>query len=86
MERQPEQPLLEEIGLYVVLNVQERLLEELAVFIDDADAADPLDDEETATAVPGVGDVDRVDQSGGNLDELDRRIAGQCAAGSHCRS
>ena len=81
VERQTEQPLLEVVVLDQLGQVEERLRQEVAVLVDDPDAADALDDEEPAAAVVGGGDVDRVGEPAGDLDELDGGLPGSVPPG-----
>ena len=54
VERQSEQTLLQEVVLHQFGQVEERLGQQVAVLVDDADPAHPLDDEEPAAAIPGA--------------------------------
>ena len=88
MEGDSVQALLDEPGLHIVAEridvgqVEERLQLDRAVRRHRHDAADPLDDEDPSRAVAGVGDVDRVAEAVGDLDQRDLRIARQIAPGS----
>ena len=64
----------------LVFEIEERFFEEFAVF-DDADDAWAFADEEAIGAVFWGGDVNGVDESGGDLDELDGLFFGEFAAG-----
>ena len=82
MELDAVEPLLQELEGGVRHVVVERLVEDFAVLVDDADDAGPLADEEPAGAVVRAGDVDRVDEPAGDFDELDRRrCRGACRRG-----
>ena len=75
VEGESEHALLQVVTLDKHAQVEERVGQEIAILVDDPDAADALDHEEPAAAVIGRRDVDRVGQAIGNLDELDGRVA-----------
>ena len=88
VERDGVQALLDEAGLHVVAErvdrgeVEERIFLHAAVGVDDLDPADPLDHEDAPGAVAGVGDVDRIAEALGDLDQRDLGIARQLPPGS----
>jgi hypothetical protein len=79
MKLQAVEPLFEEGAQRLVLQVEERLLERLAV-LDDLDDARPFADEEAARTVVRRGNMHRVHEAVGHLDELDGDVAGEFAA------
>jgi hypothetical protein len=80
VEFDAKQPFLEEGAEGFVPEVEEGFFLELAV-LDDADNAMAFTDEKPPAAVFGAGDMDRVHEAGGDLDQLDGLFVGKFAAG-----
>jgi hypothetical protein len=71
--------LFKEVDLHGIGDIEEWFLEKISI-LDDADPSNSLENEEASCSIVGTCHVDRIDQAIGNLDKLERGIAGQIAA------